>query len=70
MLQDPVINSPNYRNLPPVPRGIIEPPPIAVEKTHPRDLRKTQARTKKKKKRTKKQAVGSKKVTPPVKKSG
>jgi len=62
--QDPVISSSNYKDLPPVPRTITEPPPLPTIKTSPRDLRR-QTRVVKRKKTTtksKKKVNSSRKV--------
>lgn len=60
--QDPVTSSSNYKDLPPVPRGIVEPPPLPAIKTSPKDLRRKTRVIKRKKTRAKKKvAVAPKK---------
>ncbi len=62
--QDPVINSSNYKDLPPIPRAILEPPPLPTIKTSPKDLRRKARVTQNRKKRPTKKSTISKKSPP------
>lgn len=60
--QDPVTSSSNFKDLPPVPRAIIEPPPLPSIKTSPKDLRRKTRVIKKKKTKSKKKSSVPRKV--------
>ncbi|MFZ9835192.1 MAG: hypothetical protein ACO3D2_04055 [Holophagaceae bacterium] len=60
--QDPVTSSSNFKDLPPVPRTIIEPPPLPSIKTSPKDLRRKTRVIKKKKTKSKKKSNVPRKV--------